>query len=148
MVENMEKGMNLVGSPEKAEAMAYAEEKQRAEDKRRERAGLAINPDLRNEVADKEGEKWEMVHKVANEYMEKNVSRIEKFITEAEKDKEVDLEGLRMNMPYKEETKDAISEKIKSYLGEDFPDISLDYAPNEQGYNHRFVLKRQEIQED
>jgi translation elongation factor EF-G len=131
--------------------MAYAEEEQRAEDRRRERAGLATNPDLRNEVANEEGENWEIVHEVANEYMEENVSRIEKFITEPSEDnKELRLSGLRGPLPQKQEIKDVISKKIKSYLGEDFPDISIDYLDydyGEDGYNSRFVLKRQEIQE-
>jgi hypothetical protein len=146
MAENMEKGMNFVNPPEKAEDMAYAEKTQReGEDKRRERAGLEVDKSKRDVLAKKAGEEWEKVQQYANEFMKDNVSRIEEFLTErGEDNKELHLEVYWNG----EETKGAISEKIKAYLGEDFPDISLDYTPEKSGYNAKFVLKRQEIQEE
>jgi hypothetical protein len=151
MAENMEKGMNFVNPPEKAESMAYAEEEQRAEDRRRERAGLATNPDLRNEVANEEGEKWEASQQLALNFMAENASRIEDFL----KGRSYDSRKLSLDFTfnkYLDGAENVISEKIKAYLGEDFPEISFDcILEKRKAESHRtgtFILERKEIQEE
>ena len=109
MEKNMEGGPNFVDPPEKAEKMAYAEEKQRQIDARRERAGLPANPEKRDEVAEEAGEQWDKMEERAKELMEENVDAIENFL---EDKKSTDL-GLNI---YLYDNPSAF-EKLKAYVG-------------------------------
>jgi len=149
MVENIEKGPNFVEPPKKAEAMAYAEKEQRDRDDRRERAGLSVDLEKREEAANREGESWENVQSVANEYIEKNINLMDDILEERRKS--CILTDFERSNSYagrqKEKIIDATAEKIKAYLGEDSSQISVTFDENYRGRPH-FILERKESQEE
>ncbi len=115
MGRNIEKGPNFVDPPEKAEEMAYAEEEQRQKEARREEAGLPVDPEKRDEVAEEAGEKWEEKEKgteqgesSANEIMEQSIDSIEEFLKN-------DSFDMYLDKAFYENPK--AFEKLKSYLG-------------------------------
>ncbi len=140
MGRNIEKGPNFVDPPEKAEEMAYAEEEQRQKEARREKAGLPVDPEKRDEVAEEAGEKWEekeaeQEESSANEIMEQNIDSIEEFLKN-------DSFDMYLDKAFYEDPK--AFEKLKSYLGAgepqgeqgnlyktDIPSVHIQVYPNE-----------------
>jgi hypothetical protein len=149
MMENIEKGLNFVDPPEKAEAMAYVEERQREKDERRKRAGLSVDLEERDKVAEREGESWENRQSIPNKHIEENVDILDGFC-EGRRESGF-FSVFEIDGSYSEEEMEEIinttTKKIKAYLGEDSSSISVTFHHNFQGFP-RFYLERKKSQEE
>ncbi len=105
-MENIE---NFINPPEKAHDMAVVEDRLRAKQKRRERAGIPFSDEERDTIVERVGEEWDLKEDEARKMLEKIADKIDAFLD----DKSINEISLEKGS----EGNEILINMVKSYFG-------------------------------